>query len=192
MSSNIEIEAKILLEESAFKKLMTFLNISEKNGVLQVNYYIDNAEQSLRKFGFGLRIRARKDSYTLTLKSPITDGTLEKNQSISEVIYKQFKHDRVFPEGIIKDTLSMFGFDVTKLYIITSLETLRIDTEYEGGQLSLDMNRYNGETDYEVESEQSSIKAAEQTLKKLCEAVNLPFELNKISKHARALQSLKS
>jgi uncharacterized protein YjbK len=190
MSSNIEIEAKILLKEEAFLKLLKFLNTNETKGVKQVNYYIDNSEQSLRKFGFGLRIRERNDVYTLTLKSPITDGTLEKDQTISKIIYFKFKNDLIFPEGIVKDTLLMFGFNVSKFHIITSLETIRINTEYEGGQLSLDFNSYNGQKDYEVESEQSSIKAAEQTLKKLCEAVGLPFELNKISKHARALKSL--
>lgn len=190
MSSNIEIEAKILVAKESFLKVMTFLKTKESQGTKQVNYYIDTPDQTLRKFGFGLRIREKKNTYTLTLKCPITDGTLEKDQTISETTYLKFKTDQVLPEGLVKDTLDMFGFDVTKMHIITSLETLRIDTTFGDNNISLDINKYNGQMDYEIESEQSSIKAAEKTLKALCDAVDIPFELNPISKHARALRSL--
>ena len=82
------------------------------------------------------------------------------------------------------------GFPIEKLHIITSLTTYRLETTYEGRNLALDKNEYNGLIDYEIESEQSAISLAQETLKKLCREVGIEYRPNKISKHARALKSL--
>jgi uncharacterized protein YjbK len=191
MSTNIEIEAKVLVNETDFSKLKTFLNLTDDQLVKQTNYYIDDLKGSLRNFGFALRIRELDKTYTLTLKSPMAEGTLEKNQRITKEAYLAFKNEFIFPKGIVLNFLEMFGFHTSDLRIITFLSTERIDTSYQGRHVCLDKNTYNGVTDYEVESEESSIKYAADTLKKLCEDVGISYQENHTSKYARALKSIK-
>jgi uncharacterized protein YjbK len=191
MSTNIEIEAKILVNEKEFMQLKALLNLSEINKVTQTNYYVDDAKGSLRSYGFALRIRELNQSYTLTLKSPMAEGTLEKNQQITQAAYLKLKNDKQFPEGLIKDFLEMFGFDTNQLTIITFLTTDRYETTFEGRNVCLDKNQYHGLVDYEVESEESSLKNAADTLKLLCEKAGIEYKPNQISKYARAIKTLK-
>jgi uncharacterized protein YjbK len=190
MSINIEIEAKTLVSKEDFFKIKTFLKLSDATMVIQTNHYIDNPTGGLRKFGFALRIRELNDTFTLTLKSPMAEGSLEKHQVLSLASYTKFKNNHVFPEGMIKDFLAMFEFDTSELSIITALTTRRIDTTFENRHVCLDQNVYNGKEDYEIESEESSIKCAAETLKKLCLQAGATYAENNISKYARALKSI--
>jgi uncharacterized protein YjbK len=192
MSTNIEIEAKILVNEKEFNLLKSVLKIEEKLRVIQTNHYIDDPIGSLRKYGFALRIRELNQTFTLTLKSPMAEGTLEKNQSLSEQAYLNYKSKKVFPLGLIKDFLDMFGFDTTKLQIITQLTTERYETTFEGRHVCLDKNSYHGLIDFEVESEESSLKHAAETLMLLCEKANIEYKANHVSKYARAIKTIKS
>lgn len=190
MSTNIEIEAKILVSEKEFQTIKSFLQLETITPITQTNYYIDSNEGSLRNYGFALRIRAIRSQYTLTLKSPMAEGTLEKNQVISEKAYLALRQQQQFPQGEIHEFLTMFGFKTSTLRIIAELTTNRIDTTYQGQHLCLDINHYNGQTDYEIESEQSSLKYAAETLKQLCEVTQISYQENHVSKYARALKSL--
>jgi uncharacterized protein YjbK len=190
MSTNIEIEAKILVNESDFLKLKSILGVQEKIKVKQTNYYIDDQQGSLRTYGFALRIRELNQTYTLTLKSPMAEGTLEKNQTISEASYRIFKETKVFPQGLIQSFLEMFGFQTNQLSIITYLTTERYETAFEGRHVCLDKNSYHGITDYEVESEESSLKRAAETLRLLCEKAKIDYKANHMSKYARAIKTL--
>ena len=96
MSTNIEIEAKILVNEKEFNLLKSLLKIEEKFKVVQTNYYIDDPMGSLRKYGFALRIRELNQTFTLTLKSPMAEGTLEKNQTLAEQAYLVYKTKNMF------------------------------------------------------------------------------------------------
>lgn len=191
MSTNIEIEAKILVNEKEFNQLKTLLQIDEKLKVTQTNYYVDDQKGSLRSYGFALRIRELAQTYTLTLKSPMAEGTLEKNQQISKEAYLALQNQSIFPVGLIKDFLEMFGFDTATLKIITFLTTDRYETKFEGRHVCLDKNTYHGLVDYEIESEESSLKNAAETLKLLCEKANIEYKANQISKYARAIKTLK-
>lgn len=190
MSTNVEIEAKILVSETEFHKVCQFLGISEKDAVKQCNYYIDTPSSQLRRYGFGLRIRERNDTYTLTLKSPLAEGTLEKNQRIEKAAYQKLIKENLFPEGPVKHFLLTLGFPVNELHIITKLVTYRIDTTYLDRNLALDRNEYGEVIDFEIESEQSAISLALETLKNLCEKAEIEYRPNNVSKHARALNAL--
>jgi uncharacterized protein YjbK len=189
MSTNLEIEAKILVNEDEFKKIIAFLNLKEEQAIKQVNYYIDTPNTDLRHFGFGLRIRHRLEQYTLTLKSPMAEGTLEKNQQLNKDQYQAFIKDGIFPEGLVKDFLLMYNFDVQSLKILTSLTTYRIDTIFQGSNISIDKNNYGDSVDFEIESERTSIQLAQDILNNLCLEANINYRPNDISKHARALQA---
>lgn len=86
----------------------------------------------------------------------------------------------------------MFGFDTTKLQIITHLTTERYETTFENRHVCLDKNSYHGLIDFEVESEESSLKHAAETLKLLCEKANIDYKANHVSKYARAIKTMKS
>ena len=191
MSNNIEIEGKILVTEDEFNKLLKHFNRTEEDKVMQTNHYIDSSEQILRRFGFALRIRERNGEYVLTLKTPLSEGLLEKNQNISKDVYKEFKYENTFPEGNIKDFLAMIGIEVKDLSILTSLKTERYDVKYQEGLLSLDKSTYNDIIDYEVELEETSLQHAHENLKTICEQVGIQYRLNELSKQARAMNSLK-
>jgi len=190
MSTNIEIEAKALVSETDFLKLKAFLQADETTITKQTNYYIDTTEGDLRKYGFALRIRAIGQQFTLTLKSPMAEGSLEKNQSLNIEAYALLKESGVFPKGDMYEFLEMFGFPVNQLRIVASLTTERIDTLYQGFHVCLDKNTYNTIVDYEIESEQSSIKYAAETLQKLCAEAGVTYTPNNVSKYARALMAL--
>ena len=190
MSTNVEIEAKILVTAEEFHQIYAFLKLNETDAVTQVNYYIDTPKSDLRKFGFGLRIRKRGSECTLTLKSPLAEGTLEKNQSLKKGDYDRLATEGIFPEGPVRDFLLTLGFDVPTLHIITKLTTHRLETIYNGRHLALDKNEYGNIVDYEIESEQSAISLAQDTLKMLCAEANITYRPNSVSKHARALKAL--
>jgi uncharacterized protein YjbK len=191
MSTNIEIEAKILVNEKEFNQLKSLLKIDEKLKVTQTNYYVDDQKGSLRGYGFALRIRELGQTYTLTLKSPMAEGTLEKNQQINRDAYLALQQKSIFPTGLIKDFLEMFGFDTATFKIITQLTTDRYETTFDGRHVCLDKNQYHGLVDYEIESEESSLKNAAETLKLLCEKAKIEYKPNHISKYARAIKTLK-
>jgi uncharacterized protein YjbK len=190
MSTNVEIEAKILVTAPEFRRLFTFLGVNPKDAIRQINYYIDTPDSQLRSFGFGLRIRERLGEYTLTLKSPLAEGTLEKNQTLTSESYDKLAESGLFPAGPVHDFLALLGFPIKELRIITSLTTHRLETTYQGRHLALDRNEFSRQEDFEIESEQSAVSLAAETLKNLCREAKIEYRPNQISKHARALKAL--
>ena len=157
MATNIEIEAKVLINEDDYNRVLKFYKKEELQKVTQLNYYIDTDDLLLKQFGIGLRIR-QKDFFVLNMKAPLQEGLLEKKESISEKEFDNFKNNGVFPNGSIKNLLLMFGVDITKLKIQTTLKTERIVIENfsDNEVFAIDKNYYNGLIDYELELEGTS------------------------------------
>ena len=65
MSQNLEIEAKSMLDESNYLKL---IKDHEKDCYIQINYYIDTMHFDVHEKKLGLRIRLKDGAYELTLK----------------------------------------------------------------------------------------------------------------------------
>ena len=190
MSTNIEIESKVLLTKDDFEKVLDALRADRYKRIRQVNHYIDSEDQALRRLGCALRIR-EKDDFVLTLKTPLSEGLLEKSQTISWRQYDRLAKNNTFPDGDIKNFLEILGIKIEELKILTSLTTDRIEIPYKEGLLSLDTNVYSGNTDYELEMEQTSIQYAEECLQEICALANVPCVFNTFSKQARAMNALK-
>ena len=190
MSTNIEIESKVLLTKDDFEKVLDALRADRYKRIKQVNHYIDSEDQALRRLGCALRIR-EKDDFVLTLKTPLSEGLLEKSQTISWRQYDRLAKNNTFPDGDIKNFLEILGIKIEDLKILTSLTTDRIEIPYKEGLLSLDTNVYSGNTDYELEMEQTSIQYAEECLQEICALANVPCVFNTFSKQARAMNALK-
>ncbi|MCH3908972.1 MAG: CYTH domain-containing protein [Bacilli bacterium] len=189
MSNAIEIEAKALVSKKDYEKLVALF--PQYSPYTQTNYYIDNKDNLLRKEGFALRVREKQGTYEETLKTPLSQGLLEKNCSWNQETFQNFKGKNIFPEGDIKRFLTMLDVDTSTLFIKTSLTTKRIDVPYEGGKLSLDENHYSDIVDYEIELEYNNEPDAERLLKDLLEKNGIVFVLNKKTKVSRALDAVK-
>ncbi len=192
MATNIEIEAKVLINEDDYNRVLKFYKKEELQKVTQLNYYIDTDDLLLKQFGIGLRIR-QKDFFVLNMKAPLQEGLLEKKESISEKEFDNFKNNGVFPNGSIKNLLLMFGVDITKLKIQTTLKTERIVIENfsDNEVFAIDKNYYNGLIDYELELEGTSLERAKNSLKEKCEELNIDFVENAKSKQVRAMETIK-
>lgn len=192
MATNIEIEAKVLINEDDYNRVLKFYKKEELQKVTQLNYYIDTDDLLLKQFGIGLRIR-QKDFFVLNMKAPLQEGLLEKKESISEKEFDNFKNNGVFPNGSIKNLLLMFGVDITKLKIQTTLKTERIVIENfsDDEVFAIDKNYYNGLIDYELELEGTSLERAKNSLKEKCEELSIDFVENAKSKQVRAMETIK-
>lgn len=188
MANAIEIEAKALVRSEDYKKLAKLFAAYPRH--TQTNYYIDSDDLTLAKNGIALRVREKKGEYELTLKTPLSEGLLEKNCVISLSQFEDFRSNGVFPKGDTSRFLTMLGFDVDRLKILISLTTERTDIEYKGGLLSLDRNSYLDTVDYEIEFEYNSLSGAEAIMKELFEQNDIPLEFNHVSKTVRAMRAL--
>lgn len=192
MNSNIEIEAKVLLLKDEYDTIIRELQLDKYRKVSQTNHYIDTPDSFLKRNGIALRVREKNEEFVLTLKTPLSEGLLEKNDRISWRDFDLLKDENIFPEGSIKKFLAILGVNVKNLKILTSLTTDRIEVDYKGGILCVDKNHYSGITDYELEVEFTSIEGAKElalNVLKECKIKNSTF--NNISKQARALNALR-
>ena len=192
MATNIEIEAKVLINENDYKRIIKLYNKENSTKIIQTNYYIDTDSLYLRKYGIGLRIR-EKGYYTLTIKAPLAEGLLERKQSITEEEFLNIKNNDILPAGEIKNLLITLGVKIEDLRIITSLVTERTEIENEttGTIFSIDKNSYNDQFDYELEMEGPSIEIARERLATRCAELDIPYVENKKSKQIRALETIK-
>lgn len=190
MATNIEIEAKVLIEKEGFEKVKKLYEDYANSAYIQTNYYIDTPDFLLRKNGVGLRIRCFENKYVMTLKTPLSEGLLEKTENITKEEYRLMRDQSIFPENKIKSFIIMLGFEIEQLKILTSLKTERIDIAFESGMFSIDRNEYSGKIDYELEKESNNLKSGEDFLVDICTKAGVSFTINKTTKQARAFNRL--
>ena len=190
MSNAIEIEAKALVSQDDYRKLAKLFPDSPR--YTQTNHYIDSDTRILNKEGIALRIREKNGQYELTLKTPLSQGLLEKNCVITKQQFDDFKQKGIFPKGDTSRFLTMLDIDIATLKILTSLTTDRIDVEYKGGLLSIDRNCYSGKTDYEVEFEYNNLGGAKKVLSYLFKENGIAYTFTKASKTRRAMEALEA
>ena len=192
MSSNIEIEAKSLISEDEYEKIIDKLNLGKYRKFKQTNYYIDTEDRFLKRNGIALRIREKDENFELTLKTPLSEGLLEKNENISCRGLDNLKNKQIFPEGNIKKFLEILGVSIKELKVLTSLTTERISMDYSIYHIDLDKNIYSNIVDYELEVESSSMENAKEEITNILTSCGITnFSFNVISKQSRAMNALK-
>lgn len=184
MSNQIEIEAKALLTKEDYEKIIGVFG--DSYAYYQTNIYIDSPDRILHQNKLSLRIREKDNKHEMTLKTKLNEGRLEQNIYISNDQFEDFKKG-IFPENAIKNAILDKGIDLNSLGIIGSLTTKRVDAPYKGGFLSIDMNTYGNNVDYEIELEHSSMEDAVRHLKGLLEENGIEFKENHVTKTSRAL-----
>lgn len=188
MSNAIEIEAKVLVGQDDYRKLAKAFPNSKR--YVQTNYYIDSDDRVLAKYGIMLRVREKGGVYEMTLKTPLSQGLLEKNCSLSEEEFDALRDKNQFPKRDIARFLTMLDLDVDSLKVLTSLTTYRIDVNYEGGLLSIDRNEYSGKIDYEIEFEYNNLDGAKKILKALLDQYGIPCTFSEATKVHRAMAAI--
>ncbi len=194
MYSNIEIEAKVLLSKGDYEKVYKSLNMDYSSSYTQVNYYIDSKDSSLKKNDVALRIREKKGDYVLTMKTPLSEGLLEKNQSLKVKEALEMINLNKFPEGEVKEFLEILDIDTSKLVVLAKLTTLRneIENSAEDEIISLDENTYGNKVDYELEVDKSGMALAQKKVEEILKPLGIKYELNTLSKASRALSEAAS
>ena len=194
MHSNIEIEAKVLLSENDYNTLIRYLHLERYKRIKLTNHYVDTVDRKLKQNDIALRIREDSD-FVLTLKTPLSEGLLEKNQTISWREYSDIEEASIFPSGDIKNFLEICGFNVRDLKVLASLTTFRIELELDDGILCLDENIYGPDDsvrDYELELEGTSMEKAEEAASRILKEAGIEtFKFNTHSKQARAIAAIK-
>lgn len=185
-STNIEIEAKILLDKENYEKIIKELHFPEEK-TKQTNYYFDSKDQILKKYAMVLRIRESEHNFVLTIKAPLSEGLLEKNQNLSEKEAEDLIDHNIFPEGDIANFLEMLQIDAKSLIVLATLTTSRKHTTYNGTKLDISRNTYGSMIDYELECDSNSRSKSEETLKEICKQFKIRYVLNTLSKEDRAI-----
>ncbi len=188
MNNNIEIEAKVLLSKRDYEKVLTnIVGTKYKDQFIQTNHYIDSKDRILKKQNIALRVRELKGTYTLTLKTPLAEGLLEKNQNLSPAeAYDMINYNK-FPEGEIADFLELLDVDIGTLEKLATLATKRVECNYKTGLLALDENSYCNKVDYELEMEESSMIQAKELIDEILSGLGIKYEFNSVSKQYRAI-----
>ena len=188
MSNAIEIEAKVLVSKEDYHSLVKLFPDSPR--YIQTNYYIDSDDRVLAKAGIALRIREKAGQFELTLKTPLSQGLLEKSVVISVNEFCALRDFCEFPKCDLRRFLTMLDFNVDELKILTSLSTERVDVEYKGGLLSIDRNAYSGKVDYEIEFEYNNMEGAKKVLGGLLADSHIPCVFSNVSKAQRAMAAI--
>ncbi|MFA6861655.1 MAG: CYTH domain-containing protein [Bacilli bacterium] len=187
-SNNIEIESKVLLTKNDYEKILNKLNFGA-NSIVQTNYYLDSQERALKKYDMVLRIRESNKKYVLTMKAPLAEGLLEKDQNLSQKEADSFIDHNVFPRGDISDFLDILHIPTDSLKILAHMTTERKEVDYQGTTIDISKNSYGEKVDYEVECDSDSALNSQNTLRSICLNLDIDFKLNTLSKETRAINA---
>lgn len=185
-SNNIEIEAKVLLKRTDYEKLKKNLEFVPAVKI-QSNYYLDSEDRVLKKYGMIVRLRTREGNAKLTLKAPLSEGLLEKNQTMTlQEATSMIRNDKI-PEGEIRDFLETLHINPESLSILAELITERREGVYNETKINISKNTYGDTIDYEIECDSDSKTKSEKTLEEICNKFKIPFQINTVSKEERAI-----
>ncbi len=187
-SNNIEIEAKVLLSKRDYLKLLENMTFNDQVKI-QKNYYLDSQDRVLKKYGMAIRLRQREGKNKLTLKAPLAEGLLTKNQDLSDDEANALINNNLFPRGDISDFLDILNIDVNKLLILAQLTTERKEGTYEGLDINISKNTYSDTVDYELECDSDSVTNSQNALKDLCQQYRIEYKINTVSKESRAINA---
>ena len=189
MSKNIEIEYKLLLSYEQYLKInQQYHNITSYE---QINYYFDTYDHVLKNKRYMLRVRVKANQYEFTLKKQNRSkiGIDEYNEIINHRIFLDLiNHRRVKSE--ILDLLENEGISIKNLHQQYHLKTIRKDIPYHNGIISLDLNEYLDQTDYEIEYEVNDSKQAIEFFNEFLKPYGLVYEYNCAGKRHRLYNAL--
>jgi uncharacterized protein YjbK len=153
MNQEIEIEFKNLLSEEEFHSLLKEYSISENQFIIQQNHYFDTTNFSLKEKRAALRIRYKKQAYTLTLKQPLSEGILETHQHLTDKQADDMLSGGALVTGDVHTVVKALGVNPLEVEFLGTLVTSRAEIVYKDGILVFDHSRYLNTEDFEIEFE---------------------------------------
>lgn len=181
MIKELEIEFKTEITEKTYNLLITKFDLKKKVYKL-TNYYFETVNNSLDKTNKTLRIREENNTFTLTLKSKVKSGILEKHITLDET-----KANKMINEGF--NMYEYFNIDIN-VVPYGKLTTYRCSTPYKDGILFFDKFTYYDITKYEIEYEVTDYDNGLKTFKEFLNAEKIAY-LETIKKSRRVFKHLK-
>jgi uncharacterized protein YjbK len=200
---NREIEIKLDLGSfTNYLKLVGFLGQIDREE-RQLNAFFDTADRRLAKAGWALRARAENSRGLVTIKSIATEiGAAFIRQEMEAEIGRDEALDilagqrylmtlPVLPVDYLKEKLG--GLDVV---VLVKFENIRQEKSFRIGDyhyiLEIDKTEFSDSSvDYELEVEltdTSRLDVVMDSLKRMFDSLDIPFQRQTESKFARALQ----
>ena len=187
MSTNLEIEIKSAITKDDYEKIIS--SFAHPRFIYQTNFYIDNSCFELSDLKLGLRIRQEKDLLELTMKVPSEEERLEINQKISPKEFENFLFYNEFPNGEISRYLHEFYPKIAGDFsIFGTLHNQRLVVELDDAEIAIDHFTYFDQEEFEVECESSSLKNAENILKKYLSQFQIKYQKNTTTKLERVIK----
>ncbi|GGF15346.1 CYTH domain-containing protein [Halobacillus andaensis] len=174
MSQEIEIEFKNLLTEEEYVKLYEDLSFESVELIEQTNYYFETEDFKLKQVGAALRIRRKKDTWTLTLKQPHSEGLLETHDVLTQDDVNQWMISRPTSAEHVEKQLRELGVSIDELKYMGSLMTRRKEQEYKNTTVVLDHSFYFEKSDYELELEARSKETGLNVFRELLANYHIP------------------
>lgn len=161
MSQFIEKEIKTALTLNQYHTLRQHFNLSEKDCIIQENYYFDTIDNQLKQLGIGLRLRLSEQSCEFTLKKRLSEyDTLEITDTLTLSTARQHLLTQTFPIGQVADYLQTLHISLTALQQIGYLKNERLECENDAGLWVLDKSHFKTGVSYELEFEYTTDTAA--------------------------------
>ncbi len=179
MKQNVEIEYKLMINESQYNGLVA--NFPGET-ISQTNFYFDNPDHQLRKRHISCRIRTFADEAELTFKIP-------KKKGKDEVTFEHIDAETAFTRSDVAFFMARMGI-LSPLLHQGTLHTIRTTYKLNYGLLCIDKNNYNGLLDYEVEYEVfKNLKKGLNEFKDILAFFGLTYTKNCDSKIKRCLST---
>ncbi len=193
--SEKELEERVMINRKQFLEIEKYIqeNFHNVKTIYQKNRYFDDNNQTIKKVNTMLRIRSFRSCKLreFTYKVKGEEGDIEYTQLLTHYWFYQITRFSRLPEGVVKERLLQDGVDVNSLKMICDLYTRRMEVKFDDHIFVLDINLYNGITDYNVEIESSvSKKHAKEMILKYCDQFGLEYKDKYITKSKRAFLSL--
>ena len=189
MRQEIEIEFKTLLTAADFSTIQAALPFP-KEAHKQVNYYLETKDFQLKKQRSALRIREKKDAFTLTLKQPHTEGILETHESLTKEECAAFLANDIIEKPYIQQALQDLGIAMQDLQYCGALTTYRRSFTEDNIEYVLDESHYSKVVDYELEIEAPSYDKGQAAFHRLLKenGIRQQASITKIERFFQAIQ----
>lgn len=165
INKTLETEYKSLLTEQEYNRTEENLKfvVGDPKVYTQINHFFDTEDALLDQLGITLRLRHKNDKFILQAKIKQNDDTtiavineereIELTESESELLLSGETSSLSWTwQSLIGDHPKILSNHLNLLYL-GFLKTTRKDFHFYTDTLSLDINEYNGVTDYEFEWE---------------------------------------
>ena len=188
---NLEYEARVMITENQYSQIKKSYASEKSREFTNTNFYFDYEDLYLTNHGIVLRVRNIDDKeYELTLKTKGENGDLEVNHSLTSNEARLIIESSTIPLSNVLDELKKRNIVLTKLKLIVSLKTERVEIEYPNYLFVIDKNYYRNKVDFNIEVESTSKKAAENYLNQIISKFNIEYKKDYISKSRRAIYNL--